>query len=239
MSLVSDLLERTTVGLAGTAGAARLEVDQEWARHEGKMGEQAAGICGWAWKAAAIDRFRVAILEAGERVAVFSAFATPNPRFDLPLFGAEVIMISGTVTVVALDWIPLFPQTPHLARLAAIRERFSSFPPGGELPAWAADSFSPFALFSRPRGAVADSEILAAFSEYLLGYLDLATRAKPHGDPTATLRAQRHYCTEHLANDPGAPMLGKLFGEEWAQRYAHAFLFPLPQLLDGATDPAG
>ncbi|MDQ2996361.1 MAG: phytochromobilin:ferredoxin oxidoreductase, partial [Chloroflexota bacterium] len=163
----------------------------------------------------------------GPRAQVFSALGIPRAAFDLPLFGAEVVCISGSVTVVVLDWIPLFPNSLYLDGLPAIRRRFDHFPSGGDLPAWAAESFSPAVLFSRPRGAVPDADILQAFTTYLVGYLNLCDQTMPHGNPRRTRTAQLRYCTAHESHDPGGAMLAKIFGGEWAAGYARAFLFHL------------
>jgi hypothetical protein len=230
MSLSADLLAATRAALAAHAGVCEQPAALSWAERHGRLGDDPAVMRSWAWATPALAWLRLALLDGGARTQVVSVLGIPRAAFDLPLFGAEVVCISGSATVVALDWIPLFPGSPYIERLPAIRRRFDHFPPGGDLPAWAAESFSPAALFSRPRGAVTDSDILQAFTAYFAGYLGLCDHAAPHGDPERTRAAQRRYCAAHAANDPGAAMLAKIFGAAWAASYARAFLFRLARM---------
>ena len=227
MSLFDQLLALTRVALENMPGGRAIPVARAWAEGHGSLRDEPATIYGWAWATPAVRWFRVSLLDAGSRAQVFSALALPHPDWDLPLFGAEVVSISSLVTVVAYDWIPVAGRSSYLDALTPIRRELDHFPPGGDLPPWAAESFSPHALFSRPRGALPESEIRRAFEAYLQGYLSLVSSASPHGDPRETLAAQRRYCAEHFANDPGGSMLAKIFGAPWAEGYAREFLFRL------------
>jgi hypothetical protein len=227
MALLNDLLAATHTALSTTPGIREQPIDSRWAQHSGQIGEQPVVLRSWAWATPALHWLRISLIDGGPRVQIFSMLSIPEPAFDLPLFGAEVVCISGAVTVVALDWMPLFPDSPYIAGLPAVRQQFDHFPPGGEFPAWAAESFSPSVLFSRPRGAIPDADILRAFTAYFTGYVDVCAHATPHGDPQQTHAAQHHYCIEHATNDPGGNMIAKMFGAEWAAQYAHSFLFRL------------
>jgi hypothetical protein len=229
MSLSTDLLAATHAALAAVPGVRQQPARPAWAERQGRVGDDPAVMRSWAWTTRVLAWLRLALLDGGTRTQVVSVLGIPRAAFDLPMFGAEVVCISGSATVVALDWIPLFPDSPYLEHLPAIRRRFDHFPPGGELPAWAAESFSHAALFARPRGAVPDSDILHAFTAYFAGYLNLCDQAAPHGNPARTRDAQQHYCAAHAAHDPGGTMLARIFGAAWAESYARAFLFRLEE----------
>ena len=225
--LLSDL-QQTTRETLERIGADPVVVPPAWAEHHGTLREQPAVIYGYAWQTTVLRWFRLSVLQSGESARVFSALALPRVQYDLPLFGAEIVIIKEAITVVALDWMPLFAGSPHLGGLPAIRRRYDTFPPGGDLPPWAAEAFSAHALFSRPRDAVSPSQVLQAYADYLEGYLRLCAAATPRGEPHETLAAQAHYCQAHFANDPGANMLANIFGAQWSQAYAREFLFKLP-----------
>lgn len=69
---------------------------------------------------------------------------------------------------------------------------------------------------------------MAAYGDYLGGYLALCAGARPAGTPAETLAAQTAYCRAHFANDPGANMLANIFGAERSEAYAREFLFRVP-----------
>lgn len=180
-----------------------------------------------AWRNEVVGWFRASFMDGGARVRVMSCLSLPRDAFDLPMFAAEVVEVHGALRVVAFDWIPTGAARGYTQRLAPTRARFAHFPGGGELPPWAAEAFSPQALFSRPGAAVAPGEVVQAFASYLDEYLELVAEAEARGDSAANRVSRRAYCDAHAENDPGGRMLEAIFGETWATAYAEEFLFRL------------
>lgn len=231
MSWLAEL-GRTTRELVGRApGAQDAAIDPEWREAHGRLGDAPATMRSRAWRTDVLSWFRVATLECPGRCTVFSALAIPHAAHALPLFGAEVVEVRGRITVVAIDWIPILPAdrgAGHaIPEAAAIRSRHDGFPPGDDLPPWAEASFSPHALFSRPKAPPDARRLRAALEDYLGAYLAACTASEPRADPASVRAAQEAYCREHFDNDPGGTMLRTIFGDAWAQGYARAFLFRL------------
>jgi hypothetical protein len=219
-----DMLHATRTAVEATPNAHAVALAPEWAERRGTMRDQPVTLHSWAWQTPTLAWVRALAMEVGERTQIFAALATPAPQFDLPLFGVEVFRINGSVSMLALDWIPMAEQ-PYAEALAAIHPRYTHFPPMADMSEWAEQWLSPYAIHARPQQAVGESEVFDAFSSYWDSYMALASSATPHGDPAQTLATQRRFFEQYHAENPGHPFLAKLFGEEWARGYAGDFLF--------------
>lgn len=229
MSWPTELASEFAQRLTALVGARALSLPEDLEVREGALGDTPATMHSRAWTLPRVPWFRLAILDAGERARVLSALALPDPAHVLPMFGAEIVEIRGRITVVAIDWMPVGADSIDEVALREIRRSFDDFPPGGDLPEWAADAFSPHALYSRPGAHIDSLQVRPALHAYLEGYLRQATAA-PTRDPAsdsalAASRYIRHYCREHFENDPGGRMLDGIFGKAWVERYAREFLF--------------
>lgn len=139
------------------------------------------------------------------------------PRYDvlLPIFGADLVRIGGQPAMIAADLSPVGP-----ADVSAVARGRPALPPGGELPAWARDVFSPFALYTR----AGEDHFEEAARAFLAFPRTLLTLAPLPGDSTG---AQRRYCRAHLEDDKGLLLLARMFGEERARRFLHDVMFPV------------
>lgn len=233
MSLLVDLTHEVERALSGVPDAKRLQVPEDLADREGRLGDSPATMRSHAWSLPGVPWFRIACLDAGNRARVFSALALPDPSRRLPMFGAEVVEIRNQVTVIAFDWMPVGEDSIDEPALAAIRGQVNDFPPADDLPEWAAVSFSPYALYSRPQTAIEPRRIQHALRYYVRGYVDACSTAPERTHPDAAARAIEHYCHEHFQHDPGGRMLNTIFGKPWVERYATNFLFRLDQRKPG------
>ncbi|MEB3317453.1 MAG: phycocyanobilin:ferredoxin oxidoreductase [Cyanobacteriota bacterium] len=157
----------------------------------------------------------------------------PDPRFDLPVFGADIVAGRGVVSAAIVDLSPVTGALPkEIASRWAQRPR-APFSEIRELPAWGA-IFSPHVLFVRPRTPEEESW----FVEEVAGVLELLADASRIAHPLAwddpaTLarwEGQRHYCHQQKQNDKTRRVLEKAFNPEWANTYIETLLFddPLP-----------
>ena len=157
----------------------------------------------------------------------------PDPRYDLPVFGADIVAGRGVVSAAIVDLSPVNGTLP--ASLASRLEERSRppFSEVRELPPWGA-IFSPHVLFVRPRTPEEEGwfvEEVAAFLE-LVAEASRTTPAMEWNDPATIARwtGQRHYCHQQKQNDKTRRVLEKAFNPEWANTYIETLLFddPLP-----------
>jgi phycoerythrobilin:ferredoxin oxidoreductase len=233
--LASELVALTHATLDEMPNVHSLPIPPWWAEMHGMLGQNRAIIRSWAWETPELGWLRLSYLNANPQLKIISIVGFPRLEFDLPLFGAEVMVVKEKVTFLALDWMPLAENAPYLVALAAVRRAYNHFPLITDLPQWVKEIFSPHALFSRPLDLITKAEIVRAFASYFESYLTFCEEAPSSANRMRALSAQRRFCTLYLARNPGRSMLVKIFGERWTEGYTHGFLFH-PGGLRTSTD---
>jgi phycoerythrobilin:ferredoxin oxidoreductase len=201
--------------------------------------EQVVLTTSHAFRSAKLRQIRAAHVEGGDALQVLNFVIFPQPNYDLPFFGADLVTLPGG-HLIAIDLQPLF-QT------AAYRKRYSDpilpifhayqadLPWGGDFPDEAKSFFSPAFLWTRSKdNDVVATRVFDAFKEYLQAYIDFVDRAQPIADPqqlAEILAAQRRYLNYRSEKDPARGMLTRLYGEAWTEEYIHGFLFDLEREL--------
>jgi phycocyanobilin:ferredoxin oxidoreductase len=155
----------------------------------------------------------------------------PDPRYDLPVFGADIVAGRGVVSAAIADLSPVGPRLPEAIAgpLAARRPRPFSQP--RELPPWGT-IFSPHVLFVRPAGADEERAFVDEVADMLMILASAVAageaQAVDDGATVARWQGQLHYCKQQKQNDKTRRVLEKAFNPQWADRYIENLLFDDP-----------
>jgi phycocyanobilin:ferredoxin oxidoreductase len=161
----------------------------------------------------------------------------PDPRHDLPVFGADIVAGRGGVSAAIVDLSPVGESLPApMAAALAARER-PAFAQVRELPPWGS-IFSPHVLFVRPVSDAEEQgfvEEVAAFLRVLAEAAAVSSSQAPD-DPATVARwqAQLKYCRQQKQNDKTRRVLEKAFNPPWADRYIEHLLFDDPPAPSGS-----
>ena len=162
----------------------------------------------------------------------------PEPTFDLPVFGADIVAGRGVVSAAIVDLSPVTGALPSGIDRALAALDSGHFSQERELPAWGG-IFSPHVLFVRP----ADQAEEARFIDHVaavLGVLAAAVSqgtAQAPGDPATVARweGQQRYCKQQKQNDKTRRVLEKAFNPAWADQYIENLLFDDPPAPSSAS----
>jgi phycocyanobilin:ferredoxin oxidoreductase len=170
----------------------------------------------------------------GSGLQILHCVLFPDPRFDLPVFGADIVAGPSGVSAAIVDLSPVCGELPAgIASALAARPR-SSFAQERELPNWGS-IFSPYVRFVRPTSAAEE----VAFLDEVSGFLAVLSEAiaasvpQPPSHPATVerLQGQLRYCKQQKQNDKTRRVLEKAFSPEWADRYIEELLFDDPPAL--------
>jgi phycocyanobilin:ferredoxin oxidoreductase len=158
----------------------------------------------------------------------------PDPRFDLPVFGADVVASPAGVSAAIADLSPTRERLPAAIGAALASRPCFAFRQRRELPPWGS-IFSPHVCFIRPDGI--DEE--QGFIDWVDTLLDVLSEAIAAGVPDpveapATVErwhGQLGYCRQQKRNDKTRRVLEKAFNPAWADRYIEDLLFDDPPAL--------
>jgi len=155
----------------------------------------------------------------------------PDPRFDLPVFGADIVAGRAGVSAAIVDLSPVVGELPAAIEAGLAGLARGPFRSERELPAWGS-IFSSHVLFVRPEDPGEESRfidhvagVLAVLAEALA-----AAPAAAEEDPATVARweGQVLYCKQQKQNDKTRRVLEKAFNPEWANRYIEELLFDEP-----------
>nr|YP_009530513.1 phycocyanobilin:ferredoxin oxidoreductase [Paulinella micropora]AXY63202.1 phycocyanobilin:ferredoxin oxidoreductase [Paulinella micropora] len=157
----------------------------------------------------------------------------PDPCFNLPIFGTDIVASPAGVSAAIFDLSPTDIQLPDL-----ITQYVDAFPTfeyeyPRVLPPWGT-IFSPLARFIRPSNTIEESQFLDEINQLLIT-INKNVRGITKDSINATATINRHqlqlfYCMQQKRNDKTRRVLEKAFTPAWADLYIEELLFdnPLP-----------
>ncbi len=193
-----------------------------------------------AYSTPKLRQIRAAHVRGGGALQVLNFVIFPQPNYDLPFFGADLVTLPGG-HLIAIDLQPLFRDDPAYRDkytepiLPIFRTHQEHLSWGGDFPEEAKPFFSEAFLWTRPeKTETVKTRVYSAFCDYLTAYLDFVSAAVAIDDidkQKHILQAQLRYVKYRAEKDPARGMFARLYGEEWTEEYIHGFLFDLPRKI--------
>lgn len=179
-------------------------------------------------------KIRMTYYDAGEHTQVFNSLWYPAEDLNLPLLGIDLLKLAGGKKYLAVvDFQPIHQSEeqhaqPYEHLMKPIRQGYPSLQ--GQMSKRFYDEnqfFSREMLFSRfEDAATIDRDLMPAFCQYMDTYLQLVKSTTPEYSPTI-LDGHRAYDTYSAVRDPAIHMFNSMFGQEWADKFVHEFLFDM------------
>ena len=191
-------------------------------------------------------KIRLTYYDAGDNCQVFNAVFYPDPKYNLPILGVDLLSFNRKKYLAIVDFQPIHQEEAKHAStfehlLEPIKSKFDSLK--GQMSSKFYDEtqfFSKQMLFSRFENEnIISDELFPAFTQYVESHLQLI-RDTPSdaANVDQVLERQRAYDTYSAERDPAAGLFCAMFGAEWADDYIHNFLFSLAERKEGRTPPA-
>lgn len=158
----------------------------------------------------------------GGALEIVNLLCLPRTSYALPILGADLVSVSSRSAMFAADLSPV----PGFAAAPRLRPSHS-LPSSRELHGWCARILSPQSLSVRVEGDRRE-EAFAAVLERVDDFCALAMAGESNGSELEIAAAQREYARAHIEDDKGLTMLGRIFGDDWAQRFLREVMFPDP-----------
>ncbi len=229
--LVDALANRIRRLRADLPGLEPLAIDADLEAISGSLDGEDLFIHNEVHRCRGLRKLHLETARLGAGLQILHCVFFPDPRYDLPVFGADIVAGRGVVSAAIADLSPLGATLPASVAdpLAARMRRPFSQP--RELPPWGS-IFSPHVLFVRPMGAAEEEAFVAEVAD-MLEILAQAIHSSEAQEPDAGLtvarwQAQTHYCKQQKQNDKTRRVLEKAFNPQWADRYIEKLLFDDP-----------
>jgi len=215
----------------GLPELAPLPLDSGLERIEGFLDGEGLLISNELLRCRGIRKIHLELACLGRGLQILHCVWFPDPRFDLPIFGADIVAGPAGVSAAIVDLSPVSDGLPASIDAALADLSRPAFRQSRDLPGWGT-IFSPHVCFIRPDGADEEDLFLQHVSD-VLGVLHRAVRqasCEP-ADAASTIRryeGQLNYCLQQKRNDKTRRVLEKAFDVEWADRYIELLLFDNP-----------
>tara|TARA_B100000902_G_scaffold366106_1_gene387609 strand:- start:1261 stop:2052 length:792 start_codon:yes stop_codon:yes gene_type:complete len=167
----------------------------------------------------------------------------PNPKYDLPIFGADIVATPAGVGAAIVDISPVNGLSDTItSKLSKISYTFKEV---RALPLWGDEIFSPYCKFVRLKNKKEENNFVSMVQDYLDIFChEVIEKAKEPDDKSwvpvmKRFDGQLWYCKQQRKNDKTRGILAKCFDEQWADNYLNNILFDDPLTPDhhgmGAT----
>ena len=176
-------------------------------------------------------KIHLEIARLGNGLQILHCVWFPDPQYDLPIFGADIVAGPAGISAAIVDLSPTSGELPDpvFKGLEAIER--PAFRQVRDLPGWGT-IFSSKVCFIRPDGADEEALFNQVVTDYLEVLSDCASRANPESSTTVSTinryEGQLNYCLQQKRNDKTRRVLEKAFDPEWADRYIELLLFDNP-----------
>ena len=181
------------------------------------------------YKTPKLRKVHLEVANIGKLKILHSVFF-PNPKYDLPIFGCDVVQNEKIVTAAIVDISPITGAEHVYDKLCTISNNFR-FKERRPLPLWGDEIFSPFCKFVRLTEDIEMANFYCIVLEYLSVFCEAVRDAELDTDwikETRRMDDQIWYCNQQKKNDKTRGILEKFFGKQWAENYIDTILFDKP-----------
>lgn len=217
---VSDLIRQVVQELPGFE-----KMDNEYP----EIDHEQVHIVNEMWKSTGLRKIH---LETGKAqgMDVLHCVLFPDPRYNIPIFGCDIVATPATVTAAIVDVSPVYGAERVYPDIARVANNFT-FKHKRPLPLWSEEIFSPHCKFMRLKSEIDKANYYCVVSLYLRIFCDVVRDAKhDHFWPNVMRRIddQIWYCQSQKKNDKTLAVLSKWFDKEFAEKYIDTILFDEP-----------
>tara|TARA_Y100001968_G_C19345280_1_gene711714 strand:+ start:426 stop:1151 length:726 start_codon:yes stop_codon:yes gene_type:complete len=205
-----------------------LSIDPQLSEIYSNVNKQELCINNEFYKAKGFRKIHVEVAKLGKSLQILHCVFFPDPCYELPIFGVDLIISSSTISAAIVD---LSPVGKHMSGLLISQMEALHLPQFKEpriLPDWGY-IFSPYVYFIRPVNSSEEKSFLQLMDKYLsiLLYLVEIVRIDKINSPEAIdrFKYQKRYCLNQKLNDKTRAILTKFFGSTWTDDYIENILF--------------
>ncbi len=180
------------------------------------------------YQAQGFRKIHLEVAKLGNSFQILHCVFFPDPCFDLPIFGVDLVFSSNNISAAIVDLSPVWENIPHSLSSKMESLYFPKFKEPRMLPDWGF-IFSPYVYFIRPVDFCEEKSFLTLIDQYLsilLSLLLIVRRDKINSSETISrFEYQKRYCTNQKRNEKTRVILSKFFGSSWTDEYIEKILF--------------
>tara|TARA_Y100000766_G_scaffold132412_1_gene113922 strand:- start:638 stop:1363 length:726 start_codon:yes stop_codon:yes gene_type:complete len=205
-----------------------LNIDRNSRKIYSNLNNEELFIINEFYRAKGFRKIHFEIAKLGKSLQILHCVLFPDPCYELPIFGADLVVNSNNISAAIVDLSPVGNYLPD-SLISQMRSlKVPEFKDPGKLPEWGF-IFSPYVCFIRPVDFLEEKLFLKLIDQYLSILLDLLDRVRSDEisslDTMNRLKYQKRYCSNQKRNDKTRSILTSFFGSSWTDEYINKILF--------------
>ena len=178
-------------------------------------------------KAKGFRKLHIEVAEFSKNLKILHCVFFPDPKFDIPIFGMDLVKINEVVSAAIVDLSPVSKNqgTKYEKFLSEVDK--SSFSSMREIPKWGG-IFSKNVFFASLKSKSEKNDFCRIVNKYLSVLIKLSKEAKPEFNEVIIKERtdyQKKYCVQQMKNEKTSMVLLKYFDEKWVNNYIKTVLF--------------
>ncbi len=178
-------------------------------------------------KAKGFRKLHIEVAEFSKRLKILHCVFFPDPKYDIPIFGMDLVKVNDIVSAAIVDLSPSSKnQNIKYDKLLSCIDR-SVFESEREIPNWG-DIFSENVFFASLINEKEKKAFLKIVDHYLLVLIKLSQNVSAdydHGIIEERINYQKNYCIQQMKNEKTSLVLLKYFDKNWVDEYIKKVLF--------------
>ena len=178
-------------------------------------------------KAKGFRKLHIEVAEFSKRLKILHCVFFPDPKYDIPIFGMDLVKTNELVSAAIVDLSPSSKDQDlkYNKHLSSIDK--SIFESKREIPEWG-NIFSENVFFASLKNEIEKKSFYNIVDHYLSVLIRLSKNITPDYDQEIIqerINYQKNYCIQQMKNEKTSLVLLKYFDEKWVDNYIKKILF--------------
>ena len=205
-----------------------LRLDSKLCEIYGKINDEDLFIINEFYQAKGFRKLHLEVAKLGKSLQILHCVFFPDPCYEIPIFGVDLVIGSNTINAAILDLSPVGKHSIDLINSHMKSIDFPQFQEPRKLPSWG-KIFSPYVCFITPINLREEHLFLKLIEDYLSILFSLLVFSRPDkidsDQANSRFEYQKRYCLNQKLNDKTRSILTKFFGASWTEDYINKILF--------------
>ena len=178
-------------------------------------------------KAKGFRKLHIEVAEFTNNLKILHCVFFPDPKFDIPIFGMDLVKINDVVSAAIVDLSPASKNQGLKYEKFLSEVDKGSFSSLRDVPKWG-NIFSKNVFFASLKSKSEKNDFCRVVDQYLSILIKLSKEAKPEFKKEIIqerIDYQKNYCVQQMKNEKTSMVLLKYFDEKWVNNYIKTVLF--------------
>ena len=178
-------------------------------------------------KAQGFRKLHIEVAEFSKSLKILHCVFFPDPKYDIPIFGMDLVKINELVSAAIVDLSPSSKNQNIKFDKYLSKVDKSIFEFEREIPRWG-NIFSKNVIFASLKNESEKNAFCKIVDHYLSTLIKLSQKAVPDSNQKMIgerINYQKNYCIQQMKNEKTSMVLLKYFEKKWVEDYIKKVLF--------------